>query len=510
MTESLNVNPRATARNAVSSYVALLLATLIGIVLTPIMLSQLGTTNFGIWALILGTMSYLALLEAGLGIATTTRVAATEAEGPQTTSRVVSTALTLCMYIGVGCFVLTLALCAAFPILFDVPAETVDSARIAFLLVGVGQAFGFIALIFSATLIGTGHMIRVNIGGFVIAGLTAVAQGAALLSGGGLEVIGALQLAGALLTVIVLRLQVRRALPSVRLGPSGFHRPTARRLFQLGWRNAVYSVAGTLAYGSDIVLVGLLLNPRAAAAYAIAIRAFGFMQRLAMGVLGALGPVHAHAAQHATQERRFQLYSMTTYVTLSIALCTALTVGTFAGPLLSLWLGTVPPHSETILTILCAVAILAVPGMSAASVVLNSERAGELMLVTVASAILNIVLSIGLTIAVGNIGPALGSLIAVALADFLYMPRRVSHMLGRTYGDIIRSAARPLLFPASVLVAILLTGKTLLPEGLWFLAVAGSAAAVFFGMLWNLPYGREIRAILRKRDPALATTAPPA
>ncbi|MDX6689270.1 MAG: hypothetical protein QOG15_727 [Solirubrobacteraceae bacterium] len=489
------------ARNAAYGYITLVLGALLGFVLTPILLSRLGTTGFGIWSLILGAIGYISLLEAGLGFATITRVTASEAEGPEVVSRVLGTSLGLCACIGAGGIVVVVGLAAAFPVLFHVPSHLITDARLAVLIMGVWQLSGFVLLVLTASLIGTGRMYLVTFSGFAVSTLASAAQAAALLSGGGLKSIAAIQLVGGLLTIVVFRWQLRRVLPAVTIRLRSFHPPTARKLLGLGWRNSIFSVATVLAFGSDIILVGLLLDAEAAAAYAIAFRAYTLLQRVSTGVLSAVGPAHAHAAHHSTAERRFRLYCIATLATLCLAAFGALTVGIYASPLLQLWLGSFPGAASSVLVILCAVLILHGPGFNAATLLLASEQASELMRVTMLAASLNIVASIAFTLTQGTIGPALGSLFAVALIDAVYLPGRICRILGQPYSELLRRVVLPVIVPVTLLAGILLAGSLMVANGPGVLGVVAIAAIVYFGMLWQMPTGREIRLVLRGDRP---------
>jgi O-antigen/teichoic acid export membrane protein len=504
MESSLNARPRAIAKNAASNYLTLALGAVLGFVVTPILLRSLGTTAFGVWSLVLGAVGYLSLLEAGLGPASTNRVAATESEGPEALSRVLSTSLTLSTCVGAGATLIAVALAAVFPLLFHVPATLVTAARVAVVLVGLGQACGALVLVYTAALLGTGRQYVVNLNGFLVSALTSVAQATALLLGGGLEALATIQLVGGLLTFLVFRRRVRRALAGVPITRGRFDRPTARQLLGLGWRNSVYSVTSVLAFGSDVVLVGILLGTPAVAGYAIALRVYVFMQQATTGVLGAIGPAQAHAAHNSTSERRFQLYCISTYITLGLALYAAATVGLFGSSLLGIWLGRVPNGAVSVLTVLCAVLVVQAPGINAAQLLLSSERASELMRITTTSAMVNITASIVLTLAVGRIGPALGSLVAVTLIDAVYMPRRICGLLGQPYPALVRRVFAPLCWPSVGLVCVLAAGYAVVPRGPWVLATAALGAVVFFGALWFLPTGRDIRSLVRGNELAPA------
>jgi O-antigen/teichoic acid export membrane protein len=504
---SRNTSGRAVAQNALSGYVTLALSALLGLVLTPILVSRLGTDGFGTWSLVLGSVAYLGLLEVGLGTATTIRVAALETDGPDAVSRVLSTSMALsCAAAGLG-LLATVGLVFLFPVLFGVKDSLVHDAQVAVLLVGGWQCITFLVNVSSSGLLGTGHMHLVNFSGFVVASLVSVAQAAILLLGGGLPEIAAALLVGAVVTFAVLRLQVRRALPAVAIRLHQARRPLARELMSRGWRNGITSVAFTLAFGSDIVLVGLILSPAAAAAYAIALRAYLLLQRISTGVLGALGPTHAHAANNATDERRFELYCLSISLCLFLALLGALTVAVYAHPLLHLWLADVPAHTPQILVLLCAVLALQAPGFSAYLVLLNSEKSTEVMRVTVAAALVNIGASVALTVAFGVVGPALGSLVAVLIFDTIYLPRRVSLMLGQPYAELARRVFLPLRLPLALFGLVLLAGRAVAPTGAWVLVAAGLAGLTFAGAWWRTATAADLRRILRaeRAKPAPAT-----
>ena len=103
----------------------------------------------------------------------------------------------------------------------------------------------------------------------------------------------------------------------------------------------------------------------------------------------------------------------------------------FSLDILQLWLGTVPPSAALITSLLSIVLVFQVPGYVAAGVLLNAERATQLLRVSVAAAVVNIVASVAWTLAIGITGPAIGSLTAVLLFDTLYLPWKVSRILGR-------------------------------------------------------------------------------
>lgn len=497
LSPSLNVSGRAVARNAASSYVTLLASGLVGFIATPLLLRGLGTRAFGTWSLLLAAAGYLALLELGLGTATITRVGACESDGPDALGRLVSTSFLLFAVVGACALVLTGVLSIALPTLFSIPHSLSRTASVAFVFIGTSQALNSVLSAFSAFLLGTGRMYLVNLSGFVVSALVSLIQAAAALLGASLPDLGLVQVLGGLVTLIVFRRQVQRTFPTVAVKLTKAHRGTARRLLSLGWKNAVSSVAGTVAFGSDLVLIGLLLNPTSAAAYAIALRAFTFLQGLTNGVLGSIGPSQAHQAAHADSAARFDLFCISLSGTLILAIFGGLTLGVYSHQLLHLWLGAFPSQTAAIVVVLCAVLILQSPGASAATMLINSERNAEVMRITVLSATLNVLASVFLTLQVGVIGPALGSLVAVTVFDLAYFPRRVCSLLQQPYSRLATQVLKPLLLPAGLLILVLGLGRLIARSGPLVLVVAGLAGVVYSTAVWFTPAVRDVRRRLQ-------------
>jgi len=465
--------------------------------MTPLLLRSLGTVKFGTYSLLGAAAGYLSLLELGLGTAAITRIATAEVEGPEALTDVTSTAGVMFTCVGLGAILVSAAVSVLIPSLFSIPHSLSRQATIAFLFIGAAQGVASMVVAFSSFLLGTGRMYQLNLVGFATSTAISVATVALAVAGASLSVLGAVQFVGAFVMLIALRSTTRRAFPGIRPRWRRARRATMRRMLSLGWRNALSSVAGILAFGSDLVLVGLLLTPRAVAAYAIALKGYGFISRFTNSATGAIGPSHSHQAALGDTARRFEMFCMTLLLTLTLAVVASLTVGFYAHGLLHLWLGRVPGKSAAIVTIFCAVLVLQAPGFTAASLLINSERASDVMRITLASASLNVITSVLMTIEAGVIGPALGSLVAVTLIDLVFFPRKVCRILEQPYSLMFKLAVRPLLVPTCALLIALALGRVLASSGVIILPLIAGAIAVYAVVLWHTPATRQLRGRLR-------------
>ncbi|MGB9184647.1 MAG: oligosaccharide flippase family protein [Solirubrobacteraceae bacterium] len=485
------------ARNAASGFATLGLGALLGFVVTPILLHHLGTAGFGTWSLVLGVVSYVGLVEGGLGLATIARVAATEREGPAAVSAVLSTSMRLFGIIASVASVATVVLAILFPLLFHVPQSLRSEAEIAVLFAGASQSLALVGNVYVAALLGTGRMYLVNTRGFIVSAVVTIAQAVVVLAGGGIVELGAVLPLGGIATLYIYRDQVRRSMRRVVVAAGRSERAVARRLVSHAWRNSVTSTSSYLAYGSDVVVVGLLINPVAAAGYAVALRVSTLLTRIATGVSGTLGPSHGYAASRGDSDRRFDIYCLGLSVSLALALVSAVAVGTYAHALLRLWLGHPPPDAALVLTILCVLVPLQIPGQNSYSLLMNSESTGELMWIVVASGLVNIVASLVFTSTIGVVGPALGSLVAVTVFEAIWLPKRTCNLLGKRISALVRRVFVPLLLPLVVFLGVLGAGRVIVPTGPPVLAVMSIAVAAFLGCWSFTSPARQIRAILR-------------
>ena len=167
-------------------------------------------------------------------------------------------------------------------------------------------------------------------------------------------------------------------------------------------------------------------------------------------------------------------------------------VATFRRPLLHLWLGRYPSDTAAVVLVLAIVLLLQAPGLNASIMMTNSERAREVMRVTLVAAIVNSAVSVVLTLTVGAVGPALGSLAAVLIFDFLYFPVRLCRILGQPYTRLLRRVALPLGIPLAVVVAVAAAGAAMSPQGAVVLpAAAALRARVLLGALVHIARARS-------------------
>ncbi len=138
---------------AVLSYIIILLNTLVGLLYTPYMLRMMGQSEYGLYALVASVISYLTVLDLGLGNAVVRYTAKFRAEGKQT-EQYEMFGMFFILYIAIG----VIALFAGSALYFNVDSMfgdtmtslELDKARIMMVLLVFNLAFTFPMSVFGS------------------------------------------------------------------------------------------------------------------------------------------------------------------------------------------------------------------------------------------------------------------------------------------------------------------------------------------------------------------------
>ena len=282
-------------RNALGIYATYGAAIVSGLVVTPIVLHQVGTEGFGIWSFIGSITVYLMVLDFGVG-PSIVRFAA-EARGrrsPEDTNALASVGLALYGVIGAATLPVGLAIAWLVPELVTTPDDLVWPARISTFLVVLGIALRFPLGLFNNLLLGQQRFDLQNLANFLSTALYAVLVALLIPRGGGLILLGALTLATTLLRLVLPLAWLRSELPDLRLSRLHVTRARIRELTSFSWSNFLVHIANTVVFSTDVVVVGIVLGAKAAALYAIPAKLFSFAYGLGSvgtrpAVSGALG-----------------------------------------------------------------------------------------------------------------------------------------------------------------------------------------------------------------------------
>jgi O-antigen/teichoic acid export membrane protein len=422
--QSENARTRSVLRNMAASYGAFIVQTLLGLVVTPLLLSGLGVQQFGVLAVVLSMATFIAIIEAGVGVATVRRVAAARATGDEDQlRRIATTSLGLWVVAAAaGALVLTV-LALVLGHLIDEHGPLLDAARWSLLLLGSAQLSALLLNVYTAILYGSGRSDLLTSTGVVVGVIGGIAQVLAATLVHDVVAVAAASAGGTLATSLAIRHVARRKVgANVTTNPRDFDRSLARTLVSSGWRNAFIGLAGKTTVASDVLVVAALLSVRAAAAYGLASRASIMLRNLATTGGQVLVPTYAHHAALGDRSRLYTLLRESTTASWLLALPAAAAIWGFGAGLLEFWLRDVPAGTLDVLRLLTLAIVFAVPGAAGFTLLSGIERLNFVVVAVGLAAAGNLALSVVLTEYVGVVGPAMATAIAFGVFDFVILP----------------------------------------------------------------------------------------
>jgi O-antigen/teichoic acid export membrane protein len=329
----------ALARNAAFNLLGAGLPALLTLVTLPIIVGHLGTTDFGVLALVTAIVGYFSLLDVNVTAGSTKYVAEFRARG-ETEALAATVSFGLAVYLVIGLVGAALLYGCADPLVsrvFSVPAERHALAADATRVAALGFLFGQVQAYLNSL---PGALMRYDVSGRIEAafGTALPLLSVALLQAGfGLLELVWLRVAGAALQSLVLFWALRRLLPGLR--PRWPERALRRSLLGFsGWAFLSRVAAVTYAH-VDKLVIGARIGVSSLTYYVVpttlANRVMGLVQRLS-------GVMFPHASAMAAAQRHEQLaqhYVDGTRYLFFLTGSMASTLALLASPLLSVWLG---------------------------------------------------------------------------------------------------------------------------------------------------------------------------
>ena len=466
--------------NAMSNWFPLVVNTLIGLLLTPFLFSQLGERDYGVWSLVISLVGYYGLLRlsVGAGIMRYVPFYAGRKEH-EATSQVISTGLA--MFTVVGLAILVISTLIAEPV-----ARFYEGGRALSVLIrimGVAAATECPMRIFDAALRAHEKWVTANIITVANAVLYASGLTACLLLGYGLTEMACVVVASTLVTLLLGIFAFRKQCPEIHLGIGLVKWQRLYELFKFGTLNVIGNMAYSMSLQNQKLVIGKLVSLEAVAVYAVAALLIAKVRQIVWAPLQVSWPRFALLDGQNNHAGVTQLFQKTTRYSSMLASGIVLQV-LLAGPaFIHLWMpdGFAFETASSVLIVL-AIGCLVESTLYANSVFLGGTgRQGIQAVFASIEGVGGIALSILLGWKMGLVGVAWGFTVGVILVRGLactwYVCRLLKMSLVGYYG---RTCLRPWL----VLAVVSITGYALrIPGNVdgWFswLALACTLTGVY-------------------------------
>lgn len=420
--------------NALSNWTTLGISIVLGLLLTPYIISCLGTARYGIWTLISSLIGYYGLLDLGVGSAIVRYVARYAGQREyRKLNEAVNTALA--MFCLAGLIIVALSIFLAKPLagFFHIVPENYQSFIQVIWLLGITAGLMFPGNALSTIIIAHERFVIANfirIASVIFRGCFTFLV---LYKGGGLVAIGWVNAGVSIFTLLANALVVKACFKHIDFSLKWVNRPTVLILLSFGLFTTIRMVGGLLRTNMDAAVIGRYINTEAIGVYSISALLFGYLMRIVISVSGTTQPKLASIAGYK-QKQLFKdsvlRYSM---VISNLSAGLGLVIFLLAGDFLKLW---VPENFKDVHTAKVAFYILLIgliPHlMTNVSVnaleAVNKHRYYAYQ--TIVEGVANLVLSILLVGPFGIYGVAIGTTIPILITKIIVQPIYCCKIMG--------------------------------------------------------------------------------
>ncbi len=473
--------------NAVANYAGQISSVAVGILLTPVIISSMGTDMYGLWVLVVAIQGLGGLLDFGITTSVVKYVAEHHARHEiDEINRVVSTSFFLHLFIGVLAFAATLVGAWLGLPLLQLDAHQLEVGRQSLTVAGATLMLGLPLGVLGNLLTGLRHYEVSNGVNIVQTLVSAGAILAALQLGGGPTELVAINGVGLVAAYIIKWMFAMRVLPGLKSpSPRFSDRSTLRRIGGYSFWLFLLDTATRIFYNADAVLIAAFLPVSKVTAYNLGFKPASAVSYFSGPLVSIFLPAASDLQARKDTARLQSLFITGTRGAVALTLPPVLWLLAFGRQAMEVWLG--PGHEETlpVLYLFLAVFLVSAAQNPAGVILKGIGQVRALSLVVVTEYFINIVISLLLIPRLGVVGAVVGTLIPALIADLVVIPWLACRALGVDYPRfIVRTLVGPLVAGALSLALLLPLGLYLTEPSLPVIAMGAVSTLLLFGSFY--------------------------
>lgn len=484
-------------KNVGSSWFALGVNVLVGILLSPFILHRLGDTAFGIWVLIFSLTGYYGLFDLGIRssiVRYVSKFAATESTDE--IDKLINTSLFSYSCIGAFCLLLTVVGCLYVDRMFHIPPEFYSTARWLFLMVGGSVALGFPLGVSGGMLEGLQKFYILNWTSIASTLLRAALIIVALERGLGLLTIAFITVVLPLVTSVVRTAIAFRLLP-VSLQRRYIDPAMFRKVAVYSGTTFMIMVAGRLKFKTDEIVIGAFLSAAAITYFNIGARIVDYAAEVVVSLAQIFVPMSSQSDATGETDRLRKIFVLGNRSCAFVIFPISAILIILGKSVIEVWVGRqYVSTSYPVLLIMIIPSTIWLAQAASGRVLFGMAQHGTWAVVTLIEGVCNLGLSILLVRPYGIVGDALGTAIPLTCSMVFFMPGHLCRKLGIRLWTYLREAyLLPLLISAPLVVAVLLMHHWFVAHHYWQLGIQLSICGVVYGggLAWASLTGRALR-----------------
>jgi O-antigen/teichoic acid export membrane protein len=485
-------------KNVTSNWAALLVNTALSFVVAPIVVKNLGSVYYGIWALVMQFTGYIWLFDFGVRESVIKYVAQYQASGDRhELATTVRTAIAVYSVVsGVGLAAVG-GLALALPLIFNVPPEAAGIAQVTAFVTGATVALSFLANVFVGVLMGLQRFYLMSRLGMITSLCRAGATILLVQNGYGVIGLAVLQLVLSVVSGGIAYRLCLKHLPGIPFRPVWPRRPDVLKLLRYGKWVLVANIGDKIVFATDALVVGMFMTVAVLTPYAIAGTLIGHLRSFVTAMAAIFNPLTSSVqAEKGNASVAAVLQGGTrAAVVLGLPVCIGFVV--LGERFISLWMG--EEYGATagfILTLLAIGQIVGLPYQTISGVLYGLGEHRPVALLRVIEGAANLALSVTLIQIYGLPGVALGTaiphVIVVGGVLPLILPKLLPLSLRQYYVWVY---VRPFLASIPFGAATWLIATSIRPDTLVSFVAWGAASLVTYAIpVWFLAFSATERS----------------
>ena len=464
---------RSFVRGFASTTAQKFLTKLIGLIVTPIVLTYLDKTEYGIWVIIGSVLRYMGLMDFGVTGATAAITAKSNTkEDEHRINIIINNAFTLQSIIGILIIIVGFMVSFYFPDVFNMDDYSKEDAWLVFMIAILGYGISFPSKSLKG-LIRARQMISLVVWlEFLFFILVTGLNLYLLYLGFGLLALPVGALAIRLLSYPVYMFFANKAYPNLHFDASVITWVHMKEIFGVSSYWFVGMIAAMVIYSTDTILIGIFMSTAMVTMYALTYRLSEVIREFIYSISFTLMPAIGQIMGKGDIQKVREIYLQSQPVILSLSVVAAVFVYLFNGYFVKFWVGGTYFAGNSISLIFAGMLFITV-FFHASSLILGADlKLKFITTVRIAEALLNIILSIWLIQVYGLVGVALATFIAGTLTSFWAIPYMTMKHLHISFNLWLKKIAFKLIlvFVGSVILAYII--KLLWVYGSWGVTVS--------------------------------------
>ena len=469
-------------RNAAANYGGFFFQIGIAFFLSPFLVHTLGDTKYGIWSVVSALSGYMSLLDLGISSALTRYVSKYNQSGEgEKISEIVNSGFGLYTLLGLLLIITSPLTAKVFVHFIHFDPSLIEIVKQLVILTSFDVAFFLVAGAYRGVFQGLQQFGTINFILIATGAIKALLFLVLLSNGYGLVSMSIITILEKLITLSIFYFLLKKAL-SFRFEFKNMNLHGIKTILSFSFFTFLNMVANQIIYYSDAFVIGYFAGAAAVTYYSIAWSLMEYVKKFCLSFTRVFIPAFSEMeAANDFKKIRVYLINGSKYALLSCCLfCFGLIV--YGENFIALWMG--PEYGATcapILTILLLSQFIELPQLISLAVLLGISKHKYMSYVSLATGVINVVLSVVLIQKFGLIGVAIGTTLPQILIYGVFMFYYTNKCVNLSLWKYFIGVYAPVIIPSFLIFITGIMMKNFVnPDSFFILFFQASISAIIF------------------------------